>query len=71
MTWPISSCRSCGAPIVFAKTAAGRLMPIDALEVSGFAVDVTTDPPTLIEQVKVHQSHFATCPNADQHRKKR
>lgn len=44
----VAKCRSCGAPIDWHKTEAGKNMPLDA---------GTTTP------------HWATCANADQHRK--
>lgn len=70
----MSACRSCGAPIIWAITENGKRMPLDAepaerptgvfrLEPSGD--DLIARRP--IEQVYI--SHFATCPNADQHRK--
>lgn len=30
----MSACRSCGAPVIWAKTAAGKLMPLDAVSLS-------------------------------------
>ena len=76
-------CKSCGAAIFFARAVAPpvgdappetrgtRLMPFDAvpqmraIEVVGIA----TDGP-LVTLIKTYVSHFATCPNAAQHRKK-
>jgi len=54
-------CRSCGEEIVFVKTAAGKKMPIDA--------DTWTEGEEYFEP-RVHRSHFATCPQAEQFRKK-
>lgn len=58
------SCRSCGAPIVWFRTAKGHRMPVDA---------GTTKPTDAEHQLDLsrHVSHFATCPNANQHRRKR
>lgn len=56
---PIEKCRSCQAPIVWVKTAAGKSMPVDAGSVT--VGDLVYDPTW-------HVSHFATCPNAKQHR---
>lgn len=57
-------CSSCGAPIVWFKTAAGKRMPVD---------EPTTLPTDREDQLdlKRHRSHFATCKNADQHRRPR
>lgn len=82
----MSTCRSCGAKIKWIKTAAGKNMPVDPEPVSlddaedgwtlineqGEAIRVE---PNAYTQDNVEQdwyiSHFATCPNADQHRSKR
>ena len=65
-------CRSCNAEIVWVKTANGKSMPIDAQPyedgnlalVDGMAL-VATEP----KGSPLYKSHFATCPNAKQHRK--
>lgn len=51
----VAKCKSCGAPIKWGRTSAGRKCPVDAEpeELSG-----------------VFESHFVTCPNADEHRAK-
>lgn len=54
-----ADCRSCGAQIVWMKTAAGKNMPVDAETVEHG--DEQFDS-------KRHVSHFSTCPNAAQHR---
>ena len=65
-------CRSCKAFIIWMKTAAGKNMPVDAdsvpfkLGADGHPVD----PPKLFDP-ETMTSHFATCPNADTHRKPR
>lgn len=51
-----ATCRSCGAAIVWTLTEAGRRTAVD-LE--------PADDGTL------YRSHFATCPNATQHRNPR
>ena len=56
-------CVSCGAEIQWLKTEAGNRMPVDAGQLSAVGATVF-DPKTMI-------SHFATCPNAAQHRKKK
>jgi hypothetical protein len=58
----IKRCRSCNARIIWFETAAGRRMPVDADTVE--AEDVELD-------LQRHVSHFATCPDANRHRKPR
>lgn len=71
----MSLCRSCGNPIIWTVTANGKKMPVDRDPVGGTFVlvydelDPSTAPRSLSEDV--HLSHFATCPNADQHRRSR
>lgn len=79
-----SSCRSCGAPIVWATTEAGRLSPLDFHDVpdGNVIVDrVESGPAGDIVHVRTlkkgeetealrYVSHFATCPNAKQHNRR-
>jgi hypothetical protein len=58
----IVRCSSCRARIIWLKTERGKNMPVDA---------DTVDPEDDIFDPEVHTSHFATCPNANQHRKPR
>lgn len=62
----MSSCRSCGATIIWMRTNKNaRMMPVDFFETELGRIQPTHfDPKTMT-------SHFATCPNADQHRKPR
>lgn len=75
----MNTCRSCGAPIMWAATPKGRRMPMDpeptpagnrqlvdraGLAPLSLAVDATTPP-----EVPRYTAHFATCPNAQAHRK--
>ena len=55
-------CHSCHAPIVWLTTRAGKHMPVDA---AGVLADDRQFDSTR------HISHFATCPNANQHRRLR
>lgn len=78
----MSRCRSCQAEIRWAKTAAGKSMPLDAephLEgtvylgfVGGDEIAITVTgaerAAVQIEGRDLFRSHFATCPNADEHR---
>ncbi len=77
-----SICRTCRAPIRWAATEHGRKMPLDADPYTGpepgglFAVRYVNGeriavaaPPAAFEGEPLYRSHFATCPQADQHRK--
>jgi hypothetical protein len=66
---PIRSCSSCGAPIIWFVTKNLAHHPVDAASVN--ADDTTLDLQTKKHPQGKHVSHFATCPNADQHRKPR
>jgi hypothetical protein len=64
----MATCRSCGAEIRWVRSARGKNMPIDAeperrivvAEIEGMQVGQIRDTFT---------PHWATCPNADEHRK--
>lgn len=59
----MAKCKSCGAQIEWVKTKTrGSSMPVDPK----YVVVVTNEG----QIVKGRISHFATCPNADQHRKR-
>lgn len=62
----IAHCRSCEAAVVFVRTAAGKLMPVNVNP-----TDARYRGPNAGELAYVHgahQSHFATCPAAQKHR---
>lgn len=62
-------CKACGALIFFAKTREGKAIPLDAKPIRGFTVDaggVANYTPA-----PVHRTHFETCPNAADFRKKK
>jgi len=82
----MSQCRSCRADIVWMKTTTGKSMPVDFLEckcadTEGYLSSRGHHPdcprsifnglPDRTFDPKLHTSHFATCPNADQHRRRR
>ncbi len=75
------TCRSCNQPITFAITGENRRMPINPPTPDGNlylyrkdgTLRVSTDSAVLppgTDLVTV-TSHFATCPNADKHRRPR
>ena len=71
-----AACRSCGAPIIWAETVNGKRMPLDEdPDPAGkFTLDEEHNPP-VAEYAKpdakgeLFTSHFATCPNAAEHRR--
>lgn len=88
----LANCRSCNAPIVWAKSEKGHNLPLDAKVVAAndprvtarstlFVIDAA-DPPNaksfpssaLIpteDRGPVYLSHFATCPHAGEHSRRR
>lgn len=79
----MNRCRSCNAEIRWAKTAAGKRMPLD-LEpsptgnvqlglVGGEEIAIVVGPADAVAAQasgeQLYLSHFATCPNAAQHRR--
>lgn len=77
-----STCRSCGAQIVWIKTTSGKSMPCNAGLIRfarGGGPETFVTAEGKVERGKRdpagdragYISHFATCPNADRHRRKR
>ena len=80
----MSRCKSCGKEIIWIKMASGKSMPVDAEPIS-YKLDMHNGNLTLItpdgrvvkaffdpgSDVVGYTSHFATCPNANAHRKDR
>jgi hypothetical protein len=75
--WPVATCSSCRARIIFARTVHGKVMPVDAepcedgnvellMEADGVHALVHAQPP--LGAPPLHLSHFATCPQASDHR---
>jgi hypothetical protein len=71
-------CSSCRAPMIWTVTENGRRMPVDAQKVIGGNINLAADPgggpprsiyvgPNLGEYV----SHFSTCPQSREFRRKR
>ena len=84
-----STCKSCGAPIMWLKTDKGKWMPVD-IKTEQFYPDpvgaktyimndghtmrgtpAPKDKEVLPCVASGNVSHFATCPNASQHRRRR
>lgn len=81
----MTKCKSCGKPIIWVKTPSGRSMPCDPELVPYCAVPKAKDkivtPAGSVLSCEYKEDgqgatglgyipHWATCPNADAHRKK-
>lgn len=78
----MSKCKSCGAEIMWIQTVNGKPMPCDPKPIpfvedkTGSLTLVTKDGRVVRAKADAssdefgYVSHFATCPNANQHRKK-
>jgi hypothetical protein len=62
-----ATCRSCGAPIVWVVMESGKRNPIDADSIEQRVVLNGRRTRGAMRATGI--SHFATCPNANQHRK--
>ena len=77
----MSRCASCAAPLRWERTETGKHIPLDAEPVPdgniyimhGVAFVIPTQPEIGDAEPEGPRfvSHFATCPNADEHRRKR
>lgn len=68
------SCRSCGAPIIWARTVKDKPILLDAqpheqgnLELRGRVARYVV--PDLNATTTRYRSHFVTCPQASEHRR--
>ena len=75
----MSKCKSCKAPIIWVslKNKQGKYSPhpINARPVKGIILEAQTSANMHVKglpafMADVYTSHFATCPNAAEHRKK-
>lgn len=66
-------CRTCSAPVVWAVTEAGRKAPFDSLTTTKGTHTVVSGRATFVPEAKrsgqLYTSHFATCPQASEHRR--
>lgn len=77
----MAECSSCGQRIVWVKTEAGKQMPVDPEPVSGGNLllealdgidrEWTAVVVQAIPGVPMYRSHFASCPQAAEHRKRK
>lgn len=69
----MAECSSCGAEIVWAKTTNGKAVPLDAKPEKRYVRCASGPGPAedaTVELRSTYVTHFVTCPNATQHRKK-
>lgn len=67
-----SRCRSCGSPVIWITTPAGKMTPLDVVEsYRGKGWLATAEGWRLVDgtpENPVHAAHFATCPQGQQWR---
>ena len=62
---PQATCRTCGKPIVWARTEQGKAAPFEAKPITVYVINAAG----IAAPLPGHVSHFATCPQAAQHRR--
>lgn len=63
----MSTCKGCGAPIVWKHTPKGKAIPLDAKPERRLVLRGPLSETA--ELVETYTSHFSTCPKADDFRK--
>ena len=68
-----ATCRSCGAPIRWERTVNGKAIPLDPDPVADGNFGIRNDGKVASihgfpDDAPRYVTHFATCPNAAQHR---
>lgn len=66
-----AKCKSCGADIIWAETDKGKKVPLNAKPEKRFVSHTlfASDGSMTVGLHDTYLSHFATCPNAAEHRK--
>ena len=70
----MSACSTCRATIIWARTPAGEWMPLNPRPELGGNVELVHNVAQVVApspEIKRYTSHFATCANANGHRKER
>jgi hypothetical protein len=70
----VSQCSSCRAAIIWATTPRGKNISLDVAQVAGGNVELRSGVAFVVKPepgVVRYRSHFATCPNAGEHRQPR
>lgn len=66
----VSTCRSCGARVIWTVTENGKRMPVDEAPAQGGRFVLELDGETVVARYAAppngagYASHFSTCPNA-------
>jgi len=68
----MAECKSCKAKILWVKTINGKNMPVDKKPVTVFIGQPDPEDPSqsVYYMAKGYVPHWATCPSANNHRKK-
>jgi hypothetical protein len=71
----VTRCRSCGGEIIWAETLGGKMTPVDAHPITGLVTLIDRGdgvPPGQLmpPNQNFHMSHWKTCANAEEHRKR-
>ena len=74
-----SKCKSCGAPLLWARTRWGNTIPLDALPHPAGNVRLHRDGTAevlgpsgrLDAKGPLYRSHYVSCPDAEKHRRRR
>jgi hypothetical protein len=74
----VNICRSCGARVLWVRTATGKPMPVDPRPNPSGNIRLRGNPDVLGQEDLRHLpagsplylSHFVTCPQAGQHRRR-
>jgi len=67
----MAKCKTCKAPIIWAVTDKGKSIPLDMKGEKRYVlVPAQGDRDPVVELRTTYASHFVTCPDAKEHRKK-
>ncbi len=64
----MSNCKSCNAPILWAKTVNGKSVPLNTKPIKAYLL-LNADK-NIYSLETVYESHFSNCPDAKKFRKK-
>lgn len=69
----MARCKACDAPIIWAETENGNRIPLDAKSEKRFVLgrEGSWGDTKVAAMKDTYTSHFATCPNANDFRKKK
>lgn len=65
----MSKCKGCGAGIRFARTAKGKMMPLDVKPRTFFKIETDWEGKDHLRVEQGFVSHFETCPKSKQFKK--